>query len=343
MDFRLLLEKLLEKENLSQKEAETLMRLTMEGQLSSVQIAAYLSALRTKGETAEEIAGFAQAMRQMAISLPTRKRPLVDTCGTGGDKAQLINISTLTALTLASLGIPVAKHGNRAVSSQSGSADLLEKLGYPLNESPEKAALRLEKTNFCFLFAPEYHPAMKNVAPVRKELGVRTVFNILGPLTNPAKAEIQLLGIFDPNRLFDMALALKELGVHQAMVIHGSGIDEIHPILPTKYCLFLKNELKEAYINPKDLALKEVSLSEIQAKNGEEALAKAKAFLEGKNLSAVETVALNAAIASYLYDVEVTNELQELKSYCQKKIPEIREHILSGKVNEWCQFAFSNV
>ena len=180
-----ILDKILNRENLKSDEASWLMNATMEGALTPVQTAGWLAGIRAKGETSEEIGSFAAIMREKAVRLKSKHKILVDTCGTGGDKSELMNISTLSAITLASMGIPVAKHGNRAVSSKCGSADILEKLGYRLDETTEKTAKRLDEDNFAFLFAPLYHPAMKHAAVPRKELGVRTIFNILGPLSTP--------------------------------------------------------------------------------------------------------------------------------------------------------------
>ncbi|MCS6985139.1 MAG: anthranilate phosphoribosyltransferase [Leptospiraceae bacterium] len=340
MDFPSILEDILGHHDLSRQAAEELMRETMVGKLSPAQIAAYLVALRLKGETADEIAGFAQAMRQSAVKLPRKKSPLVDTCGTGGDRSHWLNISTLAALTLASVGVPVAKHGNRAISSQTGSADFLESLGYPLEESPESAAERLQQTNFCFLFAPKYHPAMKHVAPVRKELGIRTVFNILGPLANPAGAEIQLLGVADEKRLWDMAKALQELGVHKALVVHGSGVDEIHPIMPTKYLKVDRNHISEGLLDPRELGLRPLSLEEIVARSRQEALAKSQDFLDGKNETAITTVALNAAAALYLYEEEVSGKSLPLQDYLKTKVAELQAYLKKGPLGEFIKNAF---
>ncbi len=192
-----ILERLIRKENLSSEEAQELMNAIMTGRVEEARMAAILTALRMKGETVEEIAGFASAMRTNAVRITPGRDGLVDTCGTGGDARHTFNISTAAALVSAAMGIPVAKHGNRAVSSSCGSADVLEALGVNIRLSPDAISRLIDRVGIGFLFAPQHHPAMKFAAPVRKQLGVRTVFNILGPLTNPAGVKRQLIGVFD--------------------------------------------------------------------------------------------------------------------------------------------------
>ncbi len=340
MNFTQTLEKILNGEDLSAPEARELMHETMSGLLSPVQIAAWLSAIRTKGETAVEIAAFVEGMRDKALHLPTNLSAIVDTCGTGGDRAHLMNISTLAALTLASLGVPVAKHGNRAVSSSSGSADLLEKLGYNLAETPEQSAIRLEKTKFCFMFAPTYHPAMKHAGPVRKELGVRTVFNILGPLANPAKVSIQLLGVFDRNRLATMTEALRNLGVRQALVVHGSGLDEIHPVQPTEYYELSVQEIRSGIIEPAKLPMPMVNLDELRVSDAAEALAKARGVIDGSFPGGIAAVALNATAALYLFEKDRQKTSEQLMPFIEKNLPRIIEHLQRGKVSGWFKSSF---
>ena len=214
--------------NLSREEAEAVMRELMTGQTSAVQTGALLAALRTKGETVDEISGFATTMRALATPVPTHRKQLVDTCGTGGDHAGTFNISTTAAFVVAGAGLAVAKHGNRGATSKCGSADVLEQLGVNIDASPEQVGHCIDDLGIGFLFARSLHGAMKHVAPVRAELKIRTVFNLLGPLTNPAKAQAQVVGVFDRNRAVDMAQVLLNLGVKHAFVVAGSdGLDEI--------------------------------------------------------------------------------------------------------------------
>ena len=221
-----LIKKLAGGKNLTKEEAEQAMEGMISGSFTPAQAAGILMALKMKGETEGEIAAFASVMRRHAVKISPKAGRLVDTCGTGGDSSHTFNISTCAGLVAAGAGISIAKHGNRSVSSKSGSADVMEALGVRLLEPPavEKC---IEKVGFGFMFAPYFHPAMKNVGPVRKELGIRTVFNILGPLTNPAGAHAQLLGVFDRKCAEKMARVLAILGSEHAMVVHSEGIDEI--------------------------------------------------------------------------------------------------------------------
>lgn len=221
--------KLIERQNLSHEEAAALMEATMSGSATPVQTAGWLVALRMKGETAEEIAGCAETMRRHAVPVKTRRQSeLIDTCGTGADRVKTFNVSTAVAFVAAAAGVPVAKHGNRAVTSKCGSADVLEALGCRLDLTPEQLAQAIDEIGIGFLFARAHHPAMKYAAPVRQELGVRTVFNMLGPLTNPAGAPRQLLGVYDGSLVYLIAQVLRELGTQRAMVVHGEpGLDEL--------------------------------------------------------------------------------------------------------------------
>jgi anthranilate phosphoribosyltransferase len=226
--FRDLLTKLAGREDLSPAEAQDVMRIIMEGKASQAQIGAFLLALRMKGETADEIAAFARVMRDTAISVkPRTGRMLVDTCGTGGDGAQTFNISTASAIVAAGGGCMIVKHGNRGVSSRCGSADVLAALGVNLMVDPHVQEDIVERAGIAFFFAPAYHPAMKHVMTARQEIGCRTVFNVLGPLSNPAGAGAQVLGVYHPDLTGTIAEVLRILGLQRAMVVHGSGLDEI--------------------------------------------------------------------------------------------------------------------
>lgn len=231
MEIASLLRRVLEGEDLDSVQAEALMSAMMEGALTPAQVAGVLMTLRTRGETLQELVGFARAMRAHSVKVPISHPDLLDTCGTGGDTLKTWNLSTATAFVVAAAGVPIAKHGNRAVSSKCGSADVLEALGANLNLTPEQIAQGIEQVGVGFMFAPLHHPAMRHVAPVRRELGVRTAFNLLGPLTNPANARKQLLGVFSWEWLTLIAEALAQLGTERALIVHGmDGLDEVSPI-----------------------------------------------------------------------------------------------------------------
>ena len=245
--------KLSKKENLNYEEAEEVMNEIMSGKATAVQMSSYLTALSMKGETIEEITGSAAGMRANCIKL-LHNMEVLEIVGTGGDNSNSFNISTASAIVIAAGGVAVAKHGNRAASSKCGTADVLEELGININISPEKSREILSKINICFLFAQNYHIAMKYVAPVRKELGIRTVFNILGPLSNPAGANIELMGVYDESLIEPLAKVMQNLGVKRGMVVYGTDkIDEISMSSETKVCEILdKENLKSYTISPKD-------------------------------------------------------------------------------------------
>lgn len=245
--------KLSKKENLNYEEAKDVMNEIMSGKATAVQMSSYLTALSMKGETIEEITGSAAGMRANCIKL-LHNMEVLEIVGTGGDNSNSFNISTASAIVIAAGGVAVAKHGNRAASSKCGAADVLEELGININISPEKSREILSKINICFLFAQNYHIAMKYVAPVRKELGIRTVFNILGPLSNPAGANIELMGVYDESLIEPLAKVMQNLGVKRGMVVYGTDkIDEISISSETKVCEILdKENLKSYTISPKD-------------------------------------------------------------------------------------------
>ncbi|HQE91933.1 MAG TPA: anthranilate phosphoribosyltransferase [Anaerolineae bacterium] len=233
------LNQLLEGQSLSMEQAEEVMAQVMTGEATPVQIAGFLIALRIKGETVEEITGCARAMRQAAVKVTPQQDSLVDTCGTGGDHSGTFNISTTAAFVAAGAGLRVAKHGNRSVSSQSGSADVLVALGVSLDLTPEQVAQCIDEVGIGFLFAPKLHPAMKYASGPRRELGVRTVFNILGPLTNPAGAQAQVVGVYDPALTEALASVLQALGSRAAYVVHGDGgLDELTTSGPNRISVF---------------------------------------------------------------------------------------------------------
>lgn len=241
--------------NLSESEMAECMKEIMEGRATEAQIGSFLTALRIKGETIDEITGAARIMREKASTIKAPEGVL-DTCGTGGDMSHTFNISTATAIVVAAAGVPVAKHGNRAVSSQSGSADVLEALGIKIDLTPEKVEKCIFDTGFGFLFAPMFHPAMKYAVGPRREMGIRTIFNILGPLTNPAGAKRQILGVFSSRLTQILAAVLGNLGAEDAMVVHGEdGLDEITITNGTKVSRFRDGKVEDMYLSPEDFGL----------------------------------------------------------------------------------------
>lgn len=259
------IQKIIERKNLTGKEAEKAMEIIMSGGATSSQLGSFLTALRMKGETSTEISAFAKIMRKFAQKIePKVEGVLVDVCGTGGDRIKTFNVSTTAMFIVAGAGVPIAKHGNRAITSHCGSADVLEELGINLNLDLAKIRESIEKVGIGFLFAPLHHPAMKNVMPTRKELGIRTVFNILGPLTNPANAQAQLMGVFDPNLTEKLAEVFKLLGLKRAMVIYGEpGLDEISNLGKTKISELKEGKIKTYYIEPEDFGLKRAEIKDL--------------------------------------------------------------------------------
>ena len=257
------IEKLILGKDLSIEESKTSMDFIMDGQATSAQIAAFLVSLRIKGETVEEITGMATSMRNNSLTVPNSSY-LVDTCGTGGDGFGTINASTISAIIAASGGVKVAKHGNRAASSKSGSADVLEGLGVVIDLSPDLVARSIEKTNFGFMFAQTFHPAMRHVGPTRRELGIRTVFNFLGPLTNPAKANAQVLGVSDPSIGVKMANVLKSFNIEHALIVHGlEGLDEISVCGPTQIWEVTKEGIKDYQVTPEEFGMKRYDIKDL--------------------------------------------------------------------------------
>jgi anthranilate phosphoribosyltransferase len=255
----------IEGQHLSRELARDVMVEIMEGIATPAQIGGLLTALRMKGEALEEIIGFAEIMREKSTKVESSNQSLLDTCGTGGDGAHTFNISTTTAIVAAAGGIRVAKHGNRAMSSKSGSADVLEALGVQIMLNAEQTRLCLERTGICFMFAQNHHPSMKYVAAPRRELGFRTIFNLLGPLTNPANADCQVLGIFDRTKTELMAKALKALGIKRAMVVASEdGLDEISISAPTIVTELHHHQLTSHSISPDLLGIRSHALSEIK-------------------------------------------------------------------------------
>ena len=291
------LKSLLARHDLEPSEAEAAMRLIMRGEISPVKLSAWLVAMRMKGETAAEIEGCARAMLEQAVKFPKSFPDAVDTVGTGGDGLHTINISTTAAFVAAGAGVKIAKHGNRAVSSKSGSADVLSALGVNIGISPEEASACLEKTGICFLFAPSFHPAMKHAAPVRRELGIRTIFNVLGPLINPAGAKYAVLGVYSESLCRRMAEAAKGLGFERMMAVHGSdGLDELAISGSSRVCELRDGAILDYKISPEELGLPLAETATLAGGTPEENAATLKDTLSGRIQGPKrDVVALNAA------------------------------------------------
>jgi len=294
--------KIVSKGDLTYNEAYTVMNEIMNGQTSQTQNAAFLAALSTKStksETIDEISGCAAAMRSHALSIE-HNMEVMDIVGTGGDGAHSFNISTTSAFVLAAAGIKVAKHGNRAASSNSGTADCLEALGVNINLTPEKCVELLENVGICFLFAQKYHTSMKYVGAIRRELGFRTVFNILGPLTNPAHPAIQLLGVYDESLVVPLAHVLMSLGVKRGMVVYGKDrLDEISLSAPTAVCEFKDNNIKSYEITPEQFGFKRCEKKDIEGGTPDENAEITKDILKGKKGPMRDVVLLNAGAGLY--------------------------------------------
>lgn len=281
---------------LSFAQAEQFFSAVVQGKVEPVQLTALLVALKMRGETAAEIAGAASALRAAAKNLPQTIGGTIDCCGTGGDGSNTINISTTAAIVGAAMGLKVVKHGNRSVSSRSGSADLLEQLGINIQMTPAQAASSLAQTNCSFLFAPLYHAGIKHAMPVRNALKSRTLFNLLGPLVNPAAPDYQLLGVYDPKLCRVMAQALQQLGVKRAWVVHGSGCDEVALHGNTYVCELKDGELNEFSLTPDDFGVTQMPLSALAGGEPVENAAATLAILQGQGQSAHNAaVAINVA------------------------------------------------
>ncbi len=290
------LARLLDGHDLARDEAREVMNGIMRGEATPAQIGGFLVALRLKGETADEIAGCAEAMRSHVLAVAPERQDLVDTAGTGGDGARTFNISTTAALVAAAAGAGVAKHGNRAVSSASGSADVLEALGFSLELEPERIARSIDELGFGFLFAPSHHPAMRHAAPVRKELAARTVFNVLGPLTNPAGARAQVVGVYAPELVPTIAEVLAQLGARRAFVVHGAGgIDELSPAGPNLVCEVVGGKVVERQIDPADFGVPRCRPEDLTGGTPAENAATVREIFQGERGPKREAVLLNAA------------------------------------------------
>ena len=293
-----LVKKAADSQDLSADEAQAAMSEIMSGEATPAQIAAFLVAMRMKGETVDEVTAFARVMRAHVLPVKTSRRPLVDTCGTGGDEIKTFNVSTVAAFVAAGAGVAIAKHGNRSVTSKCGSADVLEALGIKFDLPPDRVARCVDEVGIGFMFAPAYHPAMKYAAPVRRELGLRTVFNALGPLTNPAMADAQVLGVYRPEMTELHAGVLKNLGSERAYVVHGvGGLDELSTLGETRLTELKNGDVRTYSITPEDVGLRRARPEDVRGRTPEENARTLVAVLEGEKGPARDIVVLNAAAA----------------------------------------------
>lgn len=309
------IQKLANKEDLTLTETETVINEIMDGKCDNTQISAFLTALAMKGETVPEIAGATTAMRAHALPFKT-DRNVLEIVGTGGDHAATFNISTTSAFVVAGAGIPVAKHGNRAASSKSGAADVLEALGVGINATPEVSEAALDEYGICFMFAQEYHQAMRFVGPVRKELGIRTIFNILGPLANPAHANSQLLGVYSEDLLEPLAETLGKIGVTNALVVHGGdGLDEVTVTGPTDIVELRDGKMTKYTITPEQFGIKRATDADLVGGTPEENAAITRAILNNTPGPKLDAVLLNSACAIHAArpDVSIEQGLQMAK------------------------------
>lgn len=293
--------KLAKKEDLTYEMAEAVMNEIMSGEATPVQMSAYLTALSIKGETIDEITASAAGMRAHCIKL-LHNMDVLEIVGTGGDGSNSFNISTTSSLVIAAAGVPVAKHGNRAASSKSGAADVLEALGVNISIPPEKSAQLLKDISICFLFAQNYHVAMKYVAPIRKELGIRTVFNILGPLSNPAGANMELMGVYDESLVEPLAQVMAKLGVSRGMVVYGKdSLDEISMCAPTAVCEIKDGWFQSYELTPEQFGYERCDKSQLTGGSPQENAEITKAILEGREKGAKrQAVCMNAGAALYI-------------------------------------------
>lgn len=305
--FPALLDKLQRRQDLTVDEAASAMEEIMEGRAQPAQIAGFLVALGMKGERPAEIVGLARTMRSRSTKLSRSFAPLFDTCGTGGDKAHTFNVSTVAALVLAACGVRVAKHGNRSVSSRCGSADVLEAMGVHVSASPEVVERCLDETGIAFFFAPIFHPSMRHAAPTRRDLGIRTAFNLLGPLTNPAGASRQLVGVPRPELTELVARSLAMLGAERAWVVHGAdGLDEISTTGYTKVSEYRDGAVNTFYVHPSDFKVPKAAPEALQGGDATRNAAIARAVLAGERGAARDIVVLNAGLSLLIAGVVPT-------------------------------------
>jgi anthranilate phosphoribosyltransferase len=321
-------------EDLSRDLARDTMQVILSGGATPSQIAGLAVALRMKGETADEIAGMAEAMRALVPPLHARREPLLDTCGTGGDNAGTFNISTTVAIVVAACGVAVAKHGNRAVSSRTGSADVLESLGVGIDLTPVDAARSLDVLGITFLFAPNYHGALRHAVGPRRELGIRTVFNVLGPLTNPAGASRQLLGVYSDHLVRLLAEVLKELGSERALVVHGrDGMDELTVFAKNHVARLENGKIEEYEIDPAQYGLAHTERDAVLGGSAAENAARVRAILGGEKGAARDIVLLNAAAA-----LTVAGAIRDLAEGIQKASDAVDRGLATRKLADMAAF-----
>ncbi|WP_137284978.1 anthranilate phosphoribosyltransferase [Halorussus salinisoli] len=319
-------------EDLTLDEAREAATAVFEG-ATEAQIGSLLTALRAKGETETEIAGFAQGMRDAARTIDPDRSPLVDTCGTGGDDYNTINVSTTSAVVASGAGVPVAKHGNYSVSSSSGSADVLETVGVEIDAEPPAVERAIEDDGIGFMLAPVFHPAMKAVIGPRKELGMRTVFNVLGPLTNPAGADAQIVGVYDPDLVPVLARSLSHMNVERALVVHGSGMDEIAIHDETTVAEVHGDDIEEYTITPADLGLPRHDVSAVAGGTPEENAADLRGIVEGDVTGAKRDIILaNAGAAIY-----VAGEADSLEDGAERAAKAIDDGGAADQLEELCR------
>lgn len=309
MNVKNIIQAVIDKQNLSHQDMSATINSIMKGEWSDPQIAGFLVGLRSKGETVEEISAAASVMRQLANHVQVDQSNLIDTCGTGGDSSNTFNISTTAAFVAAAAGARVAKHGNRSISSKSGSADVLEAIGVKLEITPQQIAQCIEQIGIGFMFAPLHHSAMKHAITVRRDLGVRTLFNVLGPLTNPAGVNRQILGVFDEHWLSILANVLKDLGSEQVMVVHSEdGMDEISISAATHIAELKNGAITKYTIMPEQFDIQRADISALTAENAEDSRQIMLDVLNNKQGPCQDIVVLNAAAAIYTAGIEDTLE-----------------------------------
>lgn len=311
--MKLILQKLFKGNSITADESFQAMKHLMSGEVSEEQIAGFLGALAGKKPEADEILGLVRGMREHSLKISPDRNDLVDTCGTGGSGLDTFNVSTTSAFILAAAGLAVVKHGNRAASSKCGTADVLEELGINIESSLEKVTDCVQKTGFGFLFARTFHPAMRYVAPVRSALGVKTVFNILGPLTNPANAQKQVIGVYDPEVMVLMAEVLRELGSKEVLLVHGlDGMDEITLSTETKAVHLKNGQINKFNISPKEVGLPQYSLEELLGNNAKENANVLLGILKGEKSPKRDLVVVNSGAALW-----ITGKASNLEGGCR--------------------------
>jgi len=329
--MRELIEQICARQHLTQSQSRKVFARIVAGELNELEIAALLIALKAKGEEPEEIAGAAQAMRDSALAVDTCGLSIVDSCGTGGDGQATVNISTAAALVAAEAGLCVAKHGNRSVSSRCGSADVLERCGVRIDGDPAFARRCLDALNICFLFAPRYHPGVRHAMPVRKALGVRTVFNLLGPLSNPARPRFQLVGVYDPRLCAPLASTLGLLGCEVALVVHGAGLDEIGLHDSTRAALLRHGKVEEFSIEPEQVGFARAPLEALRGGAAEENAAWLVELLSGRGVEVhCHVVAFNAGALLW-----IAGQTETLRRGTEQALEVLRAGKAAERLERW--------